>query len=68
VSHAPLVALRLASKLLRPFRPNLALAGMIGAAVLTDTRDMTFDPTQVRRDYPEIELTLLSEVVSRALP
>jgi uncharacterized protein YbjT (DUF2867 family) len=65
VSHAPLVALRLASKLLRPFRPDLA--GMIGAALLTDTRDMTFDPTQLQRDYPEIELTLLSEVVSRAV-
>jgi len=63
VRHVPLPLMRLAAKLLQPFRPDLA--GMIQAGVLTDTRDMTFDSTGLGRLYPEIELTHLKEVVRR---
>jgi len=64
VSHLPLPLMRIASRLMAAFRPDLA--GLIQAGVVTDMRDMTFDPTSLRREYPEIELTPLREVVSRA--
>ncbi len=52
VDHVPLPVLRLMSNLLRPFRP--ALAGLIGAAVVMDTRDMSFDASATARRFPSI--------------
>jgi uncharacterized protein YbjT (DUF2867 family) len=63
VRHVPVPVMRVASKLMRPFKPDLA--GMIQAGVVTDTRDMTFDPVGLRRDYSEIELTHMTDVVRR---
>jgi uncharacterized protein YbjT (DUF2867 family) len=60
VDHVPLPMLRLMSVLLRPFRP--ALAGLIGAAVVMDTRDMSFDPSASVRRFPSIVPTVLERV------
>jgi uncharacterized protein YbjT (DUF2867 family) len=43
--HIPLAALRLGAAALRPFRPDIA--GLLQAAVLMDTTDMSFDPAEV---------------------
>jgi uncharacterized protein YbjT (DUF2867 family) len=59
--HIPLTALRLGALLMRPFRPDLA--GLIQAAVLMDTTDMTFDPSDLIAKYPQIQLTQLQDVV-----
>jgi uncharacterized protein YbjT (DUF2867 family) len=61
IDHAPLPMLRLMSILLRPFRP--ALAGLIGAAVVMDTRDMSFDASTTARRFPSIVPTHLEAVV-----
>lgn len=61
VDHVPLPMLRLMSNLLRPFRP--ALAGLIGAAVVMDTRDMSFDASATARRFPSISPTPLETVV-----
>jgi uncharacterized protein YbjT (DUF2867 family) len=61
VDHVPLPVLRLMSTLLRPFRP--ALAGLIGAAVVMDTRDMSFDASATARRFPSITPTPLEAVV-----
>lgn len=61
VDHAPLPMLRLMSNALRPFRP--ALAGLIGAAVVMDTRDMSFDASATARRFPSIVPTHLEAVV-----
>ena len=61
VDHVPLPVLRLASVLLRPFRP--ALAGMIGAAVVMDTRDMTRDLSTTDPRLPYITQTPLEAVI-----
>ena len=58
--HIPLPALRAGSMLLRPFRPDLA--GMIEAAVLMDTADMSFDPAP-GMDYAEVPATGLDEIL-----
>jgi uncharacterized protein YbjT (DUF2867 family) len=58
--HIPLPALRAGSMLLRPFRPDLA--GMIEAAVLMDTADMSFDPAPAM-DYAEVPATRLDEIL-----
>ncbi len=61
VDHVPLPVLRLMSNLLRPFRP--ALAGLIGAAVVIDTRNMSFDASATARRFPSITPTPLEAVV-----
>ncbi len=61
VDHVPLPVLRLLSHLLRPFRP--ALAGLIGAAVVMDTWDMSFDTSATARRFPAIIPTPLESVV-----
>ncbi len=61
IDHVPVPVLRLMSILLRPFRP--ALAGMIGAAVVMDTRDMKFDASTTVRRFPSITPTPLETVV-----
>jgi len=48
--HVPLAALRLGALALRPFRPDIA--GLLQAAVLMDTADMSFDPAEVTACAP----------------
>ena len=43
--HIPLAALRLGATALRPFRPDIA--GLLQAAVLMDSTDMSFDSSRV---------------------
>ena len=61
VKHIPVPMMRLLSVLMRPFRPDLA--GLIGAGVAFDTVDMTFDASDLRRRFPEIELTPMAAVL-----
>ena len=61
--HAPVPIMRLMSTVLRPFKP--VLAGMIGAGVVMDTRDMRADTSETRRRYPSIPTTDLDEMVRR---
>jgi uncharacterized protein YbjT (DUF2867 family) len=61
VSHVPLPMMRVMSALMKPFNP--AMAGIIKAAVVMDTRDMTFDPSETHRRYPSIPTTRLADVV-----
>jgi NADH dehydrogenase len=63
VKHIPVRMMRLLTLVTRPFKPDLA--GMIGAAVAFDTADMTFDATELRHRFPQIELTRLADVLSR---
>lgn len=61
--HVPLAVMRVASTLLRPV--HATLAGQIGAGVAMDTADFSFDASARARDYPEIPLTTLADVVRR---
>lgn len=63
VRHVPVPLMRLSSLLMRPWKPDLA--AMIGAGVVMDTTDMTFDAAELRRRYPEIELTHMDDAVRR---
>ena len=63
IDHAPLPMLRLMSVLLRPFRPELA--GLIGAAFVMDTRDMSFDAAATTTRFPTIVPTLLGTVIQQ---
>jgi uncharacterized protein YbjT (DUF2867 family) len=63
VKHVPLAMMRLLSLVMRPFKPDLA--GMIGAGIAFDTVDMTFDAADLRRRFPQIELTRLADVLGR---
>ncbi len=58
--HIPLPALRVISILLRAFRPDIA--GLVQAAVLMDTADMTFDQTNAA-GYAEVPTTRLAEIL-----
>jgi uncharacterized protein YbjT (DUF2867 family) len=60
VSHVPRTAMRLASLLLRPVRPDLAR--QIRAGVVMDTAEMRFDPDATLRRWPSFRLTTLAEV------
>jgi uncharacterized protein YbjT (DUF2867 family) len=62
--HIPLTALRLGTLLMRPFRPDLA--GLIQAAVLMDSTNMTLDPSGITAENPQIELTKLQALVGSA--
>jgi uncharacterized protein YbjT (DUF2867 family) len=57
--HIPLSLLRVTSTLLRPFRPDIA--GLIQAAVLMDTADMSIDP-EGARVHAESPLTHLADI------
>jgi NADH dehydrogenase len=59
--HISLTALRVGSLLMRPLKPDLA--GLIRAAILMDTIDMSLDPGELAAGYPEIALTHLADVV-----
>ena len=63
VSHMPLPMMRVMSVLMKPLNPTMA--GLIGASVVMDTRDMTFDPSEMRRRYPSIPVTRLGDVVRK---
>ena len=63
VKHVPLSIMRLLSLVMRPFKPDVA--GMIGAGVAFDTVDMTFDASDLRRRFPQIELTSMADVLAR---
>ena len=58
--HIPLPALRVISTLLRPLRPDIA--GLIQAAVLMDTADMTFDQAHAA-DHSEVPATGLAVIL-----
>jgi uncharacterized protein YbjT (DUF2867 family) len=62
--HIPLMAMRVGSLLMRPFKPDLA--GLMRAAALMDTAEMSFDPGELIARYPEIHLTRLAELVRDA--
>jgi uncharacterized protein YbjT (DUF2867 family) len=63
VKHVPVPMMRLLSLVMRPFKPDLA--GMIGAGIAFDTIDMTFDASDLRRRFPQIELTRMADVLGR---
>jgi uncharacterized protein YbjT (DUF2867 family) len=63
VSTTPLPLLRLMSVLMRPV--NATLARQIEAAIAMDTEDMSFDPSEMQRQYPSIAYTSLADVVRR---
>jgi uncharacterized protein YbjT (DUF2867 family) len=63
VKHVPVPMMRLMSLVVRPFNPGLA--GMIGAGVAFDTLDMTFDASDLRSRFPQIELTRMADVLAR---
>jgi uncharacterized protein YbjT (DUF2867 family) len=66
MSHVPLPMMRVMSAVMKPFNP--AMAAVIEAAVVMDTRDMTFDPSEMRRRYPSIPMTRLADVVRDGYP
>jgi uncharacterized protein YbjT (DUF2867 family) len=61
VRHVPLPMMRAMSAVMKPFNP--AMAAVIEAAVVMDTTDMTFDPSEMRQHYPSIPMTRLTDVV-----
>ncbi|HZC33573.1 MAG TPA: SDR family oxidoreductase [Candidatus Bathyarchaeia archaeon] len=61
VRHVPRPVMRVMSAVMKPFNP--AMAAVIEAAVVMDTRDMTFDPTEMRRRHPSIPMTPLADVI-----
>jgi uncharacterized protein YbjT (DUF2867 family) len=63
VKHVPVLMMRLLSLVMRPFKPDMA--GLIGAGIAFDTVDMTFDASDLRRRFPEIELTRMADVLAR---
>ena len=56
ITHVPLAVLRVMSPLLKPFHPGLSQ--VMALSILTDTADMTFDPSATLRQYP-VPLTRL---------
>lgn len=58
ITHVPLVVLRLMSPLLKPFHPGLSQ--VLALSILSDTADMTFDPTATLRQY-SVPLTRLED-------
>jgi NADH dehydrogenase len=63
VRHIPLPMMRLSSLVMRPFKPGLA--GMIQGAIAFETVDMAFDATELRRRFPQVELTRMADVLDR---
>jgi uncharacterized protein YbjT (DUF2867 family) len=59
--HVPLPMMRVASVVMRALNP--VLARQIQGGVVMDTTDQTFDAAERGRRYPDIPLTLLSDVV-----
>jgi NADH dehydrogenase len=63
VKHVPLPMMRLLSLVMRPIKPDLA--GMIAAGIAFDTADMSFDASELRSRFPEVELTPMADVLIR---
>lgn len=63
IAHVPLPLMRALAVLLRPVNPTIAR--QISAAIVMDTRDMTFDATATALRYPAIVPTPLAQVVAR---
>jgi uncharacterized protein YbjT (DUF2867 family) len=63
VNPVPLPMMRLMAALMRPL--NATLARQIQAGIVMDTRDMSFDPSEMRHRYPGISYTSLADVVRR---
>lgn len=63
VKHVPVPMMRLLSVVMRPLKPDVA--GMIGAGIAFDTADMSFDASDLRRRFPQIELTRMADVLAR---
>ncbi len=60
----PRPALRAVAALARPLRP--AISRQMRAAVVMDTADLAFDAAPARATWPEIPITPLADVLSRA--
>jgi uncharacterized protein YbjT (DUF2867 family) len=63
VIAVPLPMMRLVSVLMRPL--NATLARQIQAGIVMDTRDMSFDPSEMRCRYPSMSYTSLADAVYR---
>jgi uncharacterized protein YbjT (DUF2867 family) len=63
VKHVPLPMMRLMSLVMRPLKPDVA--AMIQGGIAFDTVDMTFDAADLRRRFPQIELTRMADVLVR---
>jgi uncharacterized protein YbjT (DUF2867 family) len=63
VKHVPLPMMRLMSLVMRPLKPDVA--AMIQGGIAFDTVDMTFDAADLRRRFPQIELTRIADVLAR---
>lgn len=63
VKHVPLPMMRLMSIVARPFNPTFAR--LVQASVVMDTTDMTFDPSALRRQLPNLVLTSVADVARR---
>jgi NADH dehydrogenase len=63
VRHVPLLMMRLMSLMMRPLKPDVA--AMIQGGIAFDTVDMTFDTSDLRRRFPQVELTRMADVVGR---
>jgi NADH dehydrogenase len=65
VKHVPLPLMRVAQLLLKTIKPDIA--EMIRAGVAMDTMNMRFDTTELRRRFPQVQLTSLATVIDRQL-
>ena len=63
VGHVPLPMMRVMSAVMKPINP--AMADLMAAAVVMDTRNMAFDASETRGAYPSIPVTRLADVVQR---
>ena len=63
VKHVPVPMMRLMSLVMRPLKPDVA--AMIQGGIAFDTVDMTFDASELRRRFPQIDLTHMADVVGR---
>jgi uncharacterized protein YbjT (DUF2867 family) len=63
VKHVPRAMLRAMSIVVRPF--GAAIGWQSAAALVMDTRDMTFDASERVSRYPSIPMTTLTEAVKR---
>jgi NADH dehydrogenase len=62
VKHVPLPMMRVMSLVMRPLKPDVA--AMIQGGIAFDTVDMTFDAADLRRRFPQIELTRMADVLA----
>jgi uncharacterized protein YbjT (DUF2867 family) len=63
VTHVPVAMMRLMSLVMRPIKPDVA--AMIQGGIAFDTVDMTFDASDLRHRFPQIELTRMADVLGR---